>query len=151
MEAYRSDYNGPDSKSHFFSTLCIQNLIWKRIEVVITGLTRNQVVLTGSWVRIPPAPPRRSKLCIACSDFFTKIRARSRRCSSFPRKAGGFAGTPNISCVSLAAYIFAKAAGALISLRLLFRKKSRSARLFGCKRPHDGSLSLPTFCELRGF
>ena len=32
-----------------------------------------------------------------------------------------------------------------------FRKKSRSARLFGCKRPHDGSLSLPTFCELRGF
>ena len=114
-------------------------------------MTRNQVVLTGSWVRIPPAPPRRSKLCIACSDFFTKIRARSRRCSSFPRKAGGFAGTPNISCVSLAAYIFAKAAGALIPLRLLFRKKSRSARLFGCKRPHDGSLSLPTFCELRGF
>ena len=37
------------------------------------------------------------------------------------------------------------------SLLLLFRKKSRSAYLFGCKRPHDGSLSLPTFCELRGF
>ena len=28
-----------------------------------------------------------------------------------------------------------------------FRKKSRSARLLGCKRPHNGSLSLPTFCE----
>ena len=26
------------------------------------------------------------------------------------------------------------------------RKKSRSARLLGCKRPRDGSLSLPTFC-----
>ena len=26
-----------------------------------------------------------------------------------------------------------------------FPQKSRSARLFGCKRPHDGSLSLPTF------
>ena len=26
------------------------------------------------------------------------------------------------------------------------RKKSRSARLFGCKRPRDGTLSLPTFC-----
>ncbi len=25
--------------------------------MVITGLTRNQVVLTGSWVRIPPLPP----------------------------------------------------------------------------------------------
>ena len=26
------------------------------------------------------------------------------------------------------------------------RKKSRSAHLFVCKRTHDGSLSLPTFC-----
>ncbi|MBO5059819.1 MAG: hypothetical protein J6C82_02735, partial [Clostridia bacterium] len=26
------------------------------------------------------------------------------------------------------------------SLLLLFRKKSRLAYLFGCKRPHDGSL-----------
>ena len=26
-----------------------------------------------------------------------------------------------------------------------FPQKSRSARLFGCKRPHNGSLSLPTF------
>ena len=31
--------------------------IWTCIEVVITGLTRNQVALTGSWVRIPPRPP----------------------------------------------------------------------------------------------
>lgn len=28
-----------------------------------------------------------------------------------------------------------------------FRKKSRSAHLLGCKRPRNGSLSLPTFCE----
>ena len=27
-----------------------------------------------------------------------------------------------------------------------FRKKSRSARLLGCKRPRCGSLSLTTFC-----
>ncbi len=33
------------------------------------------------------------------------------------------------------------------SLAPPFRKKSRSAHLCGCKRPHDGSLSLPTFCE----
>ena len=31
-------------------------------------------------------------------------------------------------------------------LRLLFRKRARSARLLGCKRPRDGSLSLPPFC-----
>ena len=41
--------------------------------------------------------------------------------------------------------------GAKAALLLRFRKKSRSACLFGCKRPHDGSLSLPTFCELREF
>ena len=35
------------------------------------------------------------------------------------------------------------------SLLLLFRKKARSARLLGCKRPHNDSLSLPPFCELR--
>lgn len=33
------------------------------------------------------------------------------------------------------------------SLLLLFRKKARSACLFGCKRPHNGTLSLPPFCE----
>ncbi len=33
------------------------------------------------------------------------------------------------------------------SLLLLLRKKSRSARLLGCKRPHNNSLSLPTFCD----
>ena len=65
-------------------------------------------------VRFPPLPPRRSKLYIACSDFFQK----SERAHA--------AAPP-------------------------FCKRSRSARLFGCKRPHDGLLSLPTFCGLRGF
>ena len=30
-----------------------------------------------------------------------------------------------------------------------FRNRSRSSRLFGCKSPHDGSLSLPTFADSR--
>ena len=34
-------------------------------------------------------------------------------------------------------------------LLLLFRKRPRSARLFACKRAHNGSLSLPTFCGCR--
>ena len=39
-------------------------------------------------VRIHPLPPRRSKLYIACSDFFLqKIRVRSCRCSSFFAKS----------------------------------------------------------------
>ena len=37
-------------------------------------------------VRVRLPAPRRSKLYIACSDFFTKVRARSRRCSSFPNR-----------------------------------------------------------------
>ena len=36
-----------------------------------------------------------------------------------------------------------------MSLLLLFRKKARSARLFACKRAHNGSQSLPPFCEMR--
>ena len=39
-----------------------------------------------SRVRSPSSPPRRSKLYIACSDFFAKVRARSCRCSSFPNR-----------------------------------------------------------------
>ena len=34
-----------------------RNFIRTGIEVVITALTRNQVVRKGSWVRIPPCPP----------------------------------------------------------------------------------------------
>ena len=32
-------------------------VIRRRIEVVITGLTRNQFDLRVTWVRIPPSPP----------------------------------------------------------------------------------------------
>ena len=44
------------------------------IEVVITGLTRNQVVLTGSWVRIPPAPPSKNPVTMRVSGFFFFLR-----------------------------------------------------------------------------
>jgi hypothetical protein len=56
-EVYRSGHNGPDSKSDFFGTLPQQNLIWRGIEVVITGLTRNQFASNRTWVRIPSSPP----------------------------------------------------------------------------------------------
>ena len=45
------------SKSAFFGTLPQQNLIWRGIEVVITGLTRNQFASNRTWVRIPSSPP----------------------------------------------------------------------------------------------
>ena len=31
--------------------------MWRRIEVVITGRTRNAFAFRGTWVRIPPSPP----------------------------------------------------------------------------------------------
>ena len=49
------------TRNHIFSALCPPNRIWKRIEVVITGLTRTQVVRKGSWVRIPPLPPNKNR------------------------------------------------------------------------------------------
>ena len=41
--------------------ICAKNWIfskWRRIEAVITSSTRNRVVRKGTWVRIPPLPPK---------------------------------------------------------------------------------------------
>ena len=139
--------------------------------------------------------PRRSKLCIACSDFFSKVRARSRRLwlaanlfrakraagdvfrsgaaqaaaeavrgqrlfyqkvtshafcrSSFPNRTR-FAGlrfgflfeTQN---VYYPAPTFFQKSERAHDAAPPFRKRSRSRRLFACKRAHDGFGSLPTF------
>ena len=45
-------------------------------------------------------------------------------------------------------YFFAKISHPPASLLLLFREKSRSARLLVCKRTRDGSQSLPTFHDI---
>ena len=41
------------------------------IEAVITSCTRNAVVLTGTWVRIPHSPPENTMLtgCFVCEFF----------------------------------------------------------------------------------
>ena len=43
-------YNSNNSSNLYICT-------WRRIEVVATSLTRNQVVRKGTWVRIPPSAP----------------------------------------------------------------------------------------------
>ena len=61
------------SKSFFFAKNIRKMAGWhirKRIEVVITGLTRNQVAFTGSWVRIPPLPPSKNPVTMRVSGFF---------------------------------------------------------------------------------
>ena len=62
----------------------------KRIEVVITGLTRNQVAFTGSWVRIPPLPPkRRVKLLWFYPAFSFGGCSGIRRGNGAERPSGG--------------------------------------------------------------
>ena len=49
-------------------------------------MAEHQLPKLATRVRFPSPAPRRSKLCIACSDFFIKVRVCSRRCSSFSAK-----------------------------------------------------------------
>ena len=59
--------------------------IRRHIEVVITGLTRNQLYLTVPWVRIPPSPPTKTEHLSTdkCSVFVYPSRRLgiSSRCS----------------------------------------------------------------------
>ena len=66
-------------------------IIWKRIEVVITGLTRNQVDGNVSWVRIPPLPPVGSPGAqVASGAFgFYKITEGQVRIKRTPRQYTG--------------------------------------------------------------
>ena len=51
--------------------------------MVITGLTRNQVALTGSWVRIPPPPPtKKPLLSTKTREVFSCILEKNRAKSS---------------------------------------------------------------------
>lgn len=44
--------------------------MWSGIEVVITGLTRNQLGRKVSWVRIPPAPPHKKESTQVSTLFY---------------------------------------------------------------------------------
>ena len=59
FRAPQQGHNGPAAPKKKELTSQVEfDYIWKRIEVVITALTRNQVARKGSWVRIPPLPPK---------------------------------------------------------------------------------------------
>ena len=45
-------------------------LFWRRIEAVITGLTRNQLGSNATWVRIPPSPPNAKRHPDGCLFAF---------------------------------------------------------------------------------
>ena len=53
----------------------LSQYVWSGIEVVITGLTRNQFAFTGTWVRIPPAPPNEFR-DVVYIPFFCKEKRK---------------------------------------------------------------------------
>ena len=63
--------------------------VWTRssIEVVITSTIGNRVVvMSGTWVQIPPSPPRRNGLCSIPIFLMWKIRPMLRHSSSFAKR-----------------------------------------------------------------
>jgi len=61
----------------------------------------------------------------------------SPRASNRSRRRFCFGNVPRVLC---------EASPLTLSAAAPLRKRSRSDFLFGCKRPHDENLSLPTFC-----
>ena len=64
------------------SPIGAHNFIWSSIEVVITRRTRNPLALRGPWVRIPPAPPKKS---ILPGCFFIYMKKGSLQRSPTPK------------------------------------------------------------------
>ena len=67
----------------FFQATCgaMQEYIGRRIEAVITGLTRNQFGSNATWVRIPPSAPKAAP-CGALLFIFAANYARVARWDS---------------------------------------------------------------------
>ena len=51
----------PLPNRHFSDKIIYVVIFWRRIEVVITGRTRNALALRGTWVQIPPSPRIKSR------------------------------------------------------------------------------------------
>ena len=121
--------------------------------------------MRGSRVRVPSSAPRRNGLRSIPIFLYRKISQPLRHSSLFAKRHA------RLTCSLVNAlttahsryHLFASPRGFVrtalhsdFSLQknqsaapsfLLIRKKARSAHLFACKRAHDGSQSLPPFCE----
>ena len=90
------------------------------------------------------------RLIIVFSEVGTQTGTASKACGrqamQIAKQYVVLSSAPRPSKVRFAS-IFMRKNHSPASLLLLFHKKSRSACLFGCKRPLDDTLSLPTFCE----
>ena len=70
------------------------------IEVVITGLTRNQFGRKPTWVRIPPSPPNRAgTLARGCPPCLTETKRRFEPTEFAPRSGANSVGSPSEKAV----------------------------------------------------
>ena len=106
------------------------------------GQTVN-LLLLASMVRIHPLPPRRSKVRFA-PFFFTEKHPPASLLLLFRKKNYEVLRESNSTfwIVSIK-----KKYDCALSADSIFCKKARSAHLFAYKCTHNGSLSLPPFCD----
>ena len=101
---------------------------------------KRQLPLQGSLCRTGASP-----VPTGCKEFSNIISAVNHHISATIQRRQQAAALPRRRLLRIARNSF------WLSLTHYatppFPQKSRSARLFGCKRPHYGSLSLPTFAD----
>ena len=89
-----------------------------------------------------------------CSVFSLQKNVRLLPCSSFSVKSHvcfgyAFASARITPPLHYQLFTVWRLTAQLLSLLLLFREKSRLFRLCVCKRAHNASTALPTFCGMR--
>ena len=92
-----------------------------------------------SWVQVPLSPPKEkgTERCLFLLVQRHLAQPNAARCGTSEQSP---------LCSGFFFCLRQKRSHPPAPLLLLFRKRARSARLLGCKRPRDGSLSLPPFC-----
>ena len=93
------------------------------------------------WSRTPNSAADELQAFRACKHFTDLSPAERGAQSPFTRTASS-----RTSLGSRRFLYYKQIAASSCCVAPPFRKRSRSAHLFACKRAHNGSLSLPTFC-----
>ena len=119
-----------------------------RVVELVDSLASGASARKGVRVRLPPRAPRRSKRHIVCSDFFTRVRAHSFCCSSFPNHN-------RLRWVVIWFWVRTRNLWHLYDCGVPRRSKLCIAcsDFFTKVRAHSRrcSLLIPNFCDLRGF